>query len=673
MTVSPGDKKLPQQPLLPEIDDPKTVKNIRWVWEEIARFLNSVSFATADLPDVLEVYAWAAGLDITSGVYMKKYNAGVTQAEFRAKFYALGDELPPFVDLRTADEGGSFSHDGSTSLIIEDIFADQEGAIYKWESADEGRWYYAWRLYDSTEGWSDWSDGNTTPKQVAHFIDVVDDGLADTGPPADWTVGVVEDVNNMFYCQADRPATNGKRIIGAIFQWKDASTGAWRDIDEDAGASVVHYDGSAIDHTYDPIACTITKASGNYGDAATYGGIIAIDVRASNFDNQYCNWYYATASQFSGATISGVKGVNLQFAAVGGVYTNVRIKVIAPLSQWDTEGYYAAKGLDAENYLWNSKNGGDLTSAVFRSIHFPIPSGKAIGDLEARVFFINNYSTSDDDTTGGEISSGGGGGGISGNNTTWTDFSDQTNWIFVRGHPDRCSYNFSGGELHIQGTQNNVAQDRFNIIGVRASGLFFPDANSGNLRVQCTFNNIVGPSDIQVGYSWALGLGLYTEHGAGNSDDLFFAGWGSRASNGNFEARQDRWETYLMQRVTVLQTFTNANNLNNNTLTIDLEARWHEANDYSWGPVYVEFSGGYNNNGMYNSTGVRTLGMQMQGARLFVGVIHHRGSNTGYCELTQVKLVEGLYIGPTSSLVINNPVPPSSQGPNGNQIFVIRS
>ena len=45
-----------------------------------------------------------------------------------------------------------------------------------------------------------------------------------------------------------RPKINGKRLFWAIGQLKDSGTGVWRELDENAGASVVYYDGALIEH-----------------------------------------------------------------------------------------------------------------------------------------------------------------------------------------------------------------------------------------------------------------------------------------------------------------------------------------------------------------------------------------------------------------------------------------
>ena len=68
---------------------------------------------------------------------------------------------------------------------------------------------------------------------------------------------------------------NGNRIMSVAFQIRDASAGAWRNIDADAGAADTLYDGSEINHTFNPATGVLRKESGDYGGATSSGGFLA--------------------------------------------------------------------------------------------------------------------------------------------------------------------------------------------------------------------------------------------------------------------------------------------------------------------------------------------------------------------------------------------------------------
>ena len=221
---------------------------------------------------------WTAGLISASriifGCEARKWDVGIVRAQFRAILVPPGQSVL-YEDLRTVAEGGTFVPDGVTRLQIDNLAASWEGVHYQvFYGANVGRWYYAFRLMNAA-GWSVWSDGNNFPERVTDNVDTEGANFSDTGPPEDWTLSVQPGpLSGTAVVVASRPATNGKRIWFALFQIKDSSTGSWRAVDENAGAAITHYDGSAIDHTYDPVAGTIIKASGDFGAGATFGGLM---------------------------------------------------------------------------------------------------------------------------------------------------------------------------------------------------------------------------------------------------------------------------------------------------------------------------------------------------------------------------------------------------------------
>ncbi len=352
---------------------------------------------TSGVPEEL----WTAGLissgRIIFGCMAEKWGATIDQAEFRATLVPAGQSVNS-VDLRTVEEGGTFAANGTTNLIVAGLFANWEGVHYQvFYGSNTGRWYFAFRLHNTTGGWSVWSDGNNAPQFVTDYVDTDGDSFSDTGPPADWTVGIQPGPQSgTAIAVASRPAANGKRLWFGCFQVKDSTTGNWRAVDANAGAAVTRYDGSAIDHTYDPEAGTITKASGDFGDAATYGGLMIVDVRQGEFDAKYTRWGAISPAQIGGAVIGGCIGLDPAFApGIDGKYTGLRLKIVRPPWEWDTEGYFAQAGYQAKEY-WDNATRGDLDSPAFKSDPFVIPAGVGFADLQARVWFGTDYSFSDD-------------------------------------------------------------------------------------------------------------------------------------------------------------------------------------------------------------------------------------------------------------------------------------
>lgn len=334
----------------------------------------------------------------------EKWNAGITEAEFRAYRIPEGTSVQS-VDLRTVDEGGTFAHNGTDSYIVSSIFADWKGFMYElFYGSYPGVWYWAIRLKNE-DGWSNWTDGNQYPQYVVDNIDTASNAIYDVGPPSSFTATIKPGVQTgTAIIEATRPAVNGNRLFSVAFQIRDATAGSWRNVDADAGAAETLYDGSEIDHTFNPLTGELRKTSGTYGDAATEGGLLLIDVRQNSFDHRCCRWYEVSPAQFSGATISGLSAFKAAFDLnVNGEYNFLRCKIVRHPKIWNVtepaandDGFQGPSGFYKRSYL-TPQNLGDVMSDVFVSPPFVIPTGLTIADLEARIWFENTYSISDDE------------------------------------------------------------------------------------------------------------------------------------------------------------------------------------------------------------------------------------------------------------------------------------
>jgi len=358
------------------------------------------------VPDDLWTNGISNGLRLTLGCAANKWNADIDQAEFRAQLFDAGFSSTS-VDLRTVAEGGTLAHNGTDQWIITDLYADAYGAQYFIKAAQQGRLYFAFRLHNSA-GWSVWTDGNDVPQVVIDFLDTEDPAIADTAPPADWAVEVVQGIAaGTARVRASRPKTNSHKILFAMYQIKDSATGQWRDISSNsgvAGSSQVLYDGSAISHTLDPLTGDLTIDAGgpaDYGAALAAGGLLLMDVRLGNFDEKYCLWNGIGVSQISGNKITGRTGIRPMDDPdpADGLYKNVRIMIVKPPWEWTAEGYQGSQtglGFYMGNY-WS--RGGDKSTQTFESVDMPYDVAVGFTSLQGRVWFANSYSFSDDDTT----------------------------------------------------------------------------------------------------------------------------------------------------------------------------------------------------------------------------------------------------------------------------------
>jgi hypothetical protein len=381
---------------------------------------------SANKPDGLVAKLLFNGLFGLSDCVANYNNASLSEGEFRAMYVDPTTVLPAYVDLRTAAEGGSFAHNGTTQLIITGLRAARNGSTCRFTSGAQGRWYFAWRL-KNTYGWSNWTDGNLTPSLVYQYADT--STLTDTGPPDDWEVTVQPgSIANTYIASASRPRTKGGCILFFWAQFKDASTGAWRALDENTGAAETYYDGSGSNHSYDPATGEISNGGAGWG-TATVGDLVLIDVRGdTNFDVNYCTWVGIEAV---GTTLTIEAWDRFQSTAhmTGSVYDRVRIKIVKPPWAWTTEGYLGATpgyGLWNENTPGNNWIYANFTDRSFTTGAVQVPS--SVANVECRVWFENRFSRSD----GGIIHStdlmGNASDYIEGD-YTWTQFSDRNWWI----------------------------------------------------------------------------------------------------------------------------------------------------------------------------------------------------------------------------------------------------
>ncbi len=355
---------------------------------------------------------WTRGIlrdgRILFGCAADKWNAGIDKAEFRALLVPIGATVPETVDLRTADEGGTFEHNGTTQFIVVDIAANQGGVNYQiFFKTYRGKWFFAFKLHNAA-GWSVWSDGNDQPQYVDDYCDTEQATGVDSGPPQDWEVQLVSGPS-AGTCQvvASRPKVNGNRIFSVFFQIRDTcdANGHWRAVDENAGAAHTFFDGSAIDCIYDPISGTITAPPGtDFGVLPTDDIMLMFDIRQGQFDKAHCNWCGMAASQISGNVISGVANLTPAYEPGGdGKYTGFRIKLVRPpwsfCNQYvtpNTDGFQALAGYGSVGEYWLLPTGADVNTMTFKSNPFAIPAGCTIADLQGRCWFWTTYSINDD-------------------------------------------------------------------------------------------------------------------------------------------------------------------------------------------------------------------------------------------------------------------------------------
>ncbi len=363
------------------------------------------------VPDDLQTMGAADGLYMISGVIAEKWNAGIYEAEFRAKWFA--NVQSKYADLRTITEGGTLEDNGTTEIIEIGLQATEEGCHWDWNgtTAGQGVWYFAYRL-KNLEGWSVWSDGNDTPEFVVDYIKTKDAALATDGPPEDWSTTIQQGPSpGTVVVKVTRPTINGALIYFAFFQIKDYSSesafGSFLPIDSNDDPAQIIYDGSNVSHTYNKNTGTITidDSMADFfadSDSAPNGMMILMDVRgAGNFARDYCRWQGLLPSQVNGGTITGAGALTPPQidADSDGLITDVRLMIVRPPWEWDTGGYLAQDGFWMGEY-W--EGGGDASTEEFVSKPFTLPAGTTIDQIGARVWFANSYSVGSNEDSSGQ-------------------------------------------------------------------------------------------------------------------------------------------------------------------------------------------------------------------------------------------------------------------------------
>jgi hypothetical protein len=359
-------------------------------------------------------------LSVRLGCIAWKWNDTITEGEFRAQWFDKKQGDGATVDLRTVAEGGTFANDDDDSIIVTGISAGPGGCQYTVGRSVKGCWYYAFRLKNQA-GLSVWSDGNDTPSQVKDFKETALSGSlpgpepGKPGPPAQWSVSVATGTNpNTVKISATRPALHGEFIGAILVQLKDKSTGsaASYSIDIGTNASAVYFDGtlSYTQCTLSTDGRTLTRNGVSTGfGSASIGDVILMDVTgAGTFDRDYCLWgaladYDGYVSGGSLVVPSSATWIKLSLdgkfnLCEGADRTTVCIKIVKPLWRWTTDGYLGGEPNNGLWYNWYFPDG-DLTTQTFISDDISIPSTLDIENVEARVWFENDFSRADDDTS----------------------------------------------------------------------------------------------------------------------------------------------------------------------------------------------------------------------------------------------------------------------------------
>jgi hypothetical protein len=273
--------------------------------------------------------------------------------------------------------------------------------------AGPGRRYFAFRFLNGA-GWSNWSDGNATPQFVKDFVDIEDPIIADTGPPTGWTLAINPGWQpNTVIVTASEPTTNRHRILEWHVQLKDKREGSWRDLDANLGASEVLYNGSTINHSYDPSTWILSKAAPGWGTASV-GDLLLMDVRPLFWELQHCQWYLIQEISADGLSLLGL---NLlpnwawDWDQTGEPWVHdtnrLRVKIVRPPWAWNSEGYWGDEighGYWTKSYI---AGGGDVNTKTFISDPISVPLGMGVADIQARCWFRNMYSTGDPDYSPG--------------------------------------------------------------------------------------------------------------------------------------------------------------------------------------------------------------------------------------------------------------------------------
>jgi hypothetical protein len=388
---------------------------------ELAELTNVIIAKTSNalgVPDDIETYKYPVGTDVVMGAQAWKYNETITACELVYKYYAPGTS-PAYVDL------------SAESVLA--LSATYRGREYTLALGQQGRVYFAYRFRNSM-GWSVWSDGNPKPTKVTDYVDTELATLADTGPPESWNIiSEIGVIPNTIVLKASRPAINGRRILGAVWQLMDRTTGTWRDIDVESSSlstTTMHYDGSSILHTVSAngLRISFTNDESAIGfDLAQVGDLVLIDRRQGEYGVHYTNPYTITKFENDNPATATWFEVDLPVDGFEGE-DDCRLKIVSQIWEWTEEGYFGSlsgmgytTGSATQRDFFDIKNSdgsnGDMTTQEFTSP--PIYIGATpTADIVGRVLFQTAYSQSDDDTYSTNIAAN------SGTTTTTTEESD---------------------------------------------------------------------------------------------------------------------------------------------------------------------------------------------------------------------------------------------------------
>jgi len=501
-----------------------TVTYTGTIWVD-AEYSHVSSGVIVGVPDGLDARAFASGLVITTGVTALRNNATIDSAEFRAIFILPGTLELPYYDLRTAAEGGTFAHNGTTQLIITGITANEDGAQFIFTSAAAGRWYYAWRLHNSV-GWSNWTDGNQYPSRVAKWVDTRDLNAADTGPPSDWDIWLEDGpASDTIVARATRPATNSDIINYFVVQVKDGSTGTWTSLYNGPDPDNIKWNGQAI-----PLILTggrnslIDATSGGFGTAAR-GDLVLLDVRGGTWNEQYCQW--ATVRSIVGNTI------NIDGYFRPQVLADLRVVIIKPPWAWTTGGFlggYAGRGWWPQKKSEETIFIGDTGTTEFKTSPIVIPG--AVTQPEARAWFENSYSRADDNVnhTSGLI-------GLP-SQRLWTAFDDRRWFLPIYGSPAFATVTLDANGKPTSASANPTAGNGGNIYGVRGHFAVYPNL-SGVVILRAKWTNVTIPQYTKVDpvsitrEGTALFIGQMNPWSDEFKSIMWAATWGNYRNNAN--------------------------------------------------------------------------------------------------------------------------------------------
>jgi hypothetical protein len=322
-------------------------------------------------PTEITVAASANGLTILFGAQAMDNAFTVEEGHIRIK--------------RVEDPGATVTNLTTPDADIPNIPATTYGCRLTWAAPRPGRYFFSWRLRNSAFGWSDWT-GDPTLLNVPNSVQTTNE--IDTGPPQDWTVETRPGTDqNSVFVYTSRPKINGANLLWVGYQLKDTSQGAWRAIDENAGAAVTYYDGSAINHKLNDDGTRLVRESGVGFGTAKVDDMLLIDVRGGQFHRNYCQWGLIQGFE------TGDPATSSYIILAGGyrpqVNSGLRVKVVKPPWTWDTEGYLGALvGNGGAGEFVAGKSDQQFVSA-------PIPIDGDFNSIDSRVWFENHYSRSD--------------------------------------------------------------------------------------------------------------------------------------------------------------------------------------------------------------------------------------------------------------------------------------